>query len=69
MKLRNKRTGRIIECGRIVFTPCKAFSIGWSKYTPNVNSLTKLNEEWEDVTQKEPLIKDEKNQKSGASVG
>ena len=58
MKLRNKKTGKIIECKNIVFTHCNAFALDWEQYTPNVNSLTELNEEWEDYKPAEPLIRD-----------
>ena len=64
MKLRNKRTGKIVECENIVFAHCNAYGLDWEQYTPNVNSLTELNEEWEDYKPKEPLIKDEKVRKA-----
>lgn len=64
MKLRNKKTGKIVECKDIVFARCKAFASDWETYTPNVNSLAELNEEWEDYKPTEPLIKDEKIRKA-----
>ena len=64
MKLRNKKTGKIVECKNIVFARCKVFALDWETYTPNVNSLAELNEEWEDYKPTEPLIKDEKIRKA-----
>ena len=64
MKLRKKKTGAIVECENIVFTHCNALALNWEQYTPNVNSLAELNEEWEDVEPVEPLIKDEKIRKA-----
>ena len=64
MKLRNKKTGKIVECKNIVFARCKVFALDWETYTPNVNSLAELNEEWEDCKPTEPLIKDEKIRKA-----
>ena len=64
MKLRNKKTGRIVECKNIVFAHCNAFALDFEQYSPNVNSLAELNEEWEDYEPKEPLIKDEKIRKA-----
>ena len=43
-----------------MFTHCNAFALDWEQYTPNVNSITELNAEWEDYKPAEPLIKDEK---------
>lgn len=62
MKLRNKKTGVIVECESIVFAHCNAFALDWERYTPNVKTIAQLNEEWEDY--KEPLIKDEKIRKA-----
>lgn len=64
MKLRKKKTGAIVECEGIVFTHCNAFALDWEQYSPNVNSLAELNEEWEDYKPAEPLIKDEKIRKA-----
>ena len=64
MKLRKKKTGAIVECENIVFTHCNALALNWEQYTPNVNSLAELNEEWEDYKPTEPLIKDEKTRKA-----
>ena len=65
MKLRNKKTGEIVD------TLCpdditKGLAFGIDKHDGNptmayYNSLTKLNEDWEDY---EPLIKDEKIRKA-----
>lgn len=56
MKLRNKKTGGLVNCETItVFT-----DDGWHDY----DTLTELNAEWEDHTPLEPLIKDEKIRKA-----
>ena len=60
MKLRNKKTGEIINAGD-EFNLCNFAENHMSiieeyKY----NSLSELNEDWEDYAPKEPLIKDEK---------
>lgn len=53
MKLRNKKTGEIVSLqGELAYDDKVRFL---SYY----NSLTELNEEWEDYAPKEPLIKDE----------
>lgn len=64
MKLRNKKNGKVLECKNIEFTQCKALGTECSSYVPCVNSLAELNEDWEDYTPKEPLIKDEKIRKA-----
>ena len=64
MKLRKKKTGMIVECENIVFAHCNALALDWEQYSPNVNSLAELNEEWEDYKPAEPLIKDEKIRKA-----
>ena len=61
MKLRNKKTGEIVQN----FDGFTTFTTDWSsaknlQYT----SLTKLNEEWEDYKPADPLIKDEKIRKA-----
>lgn len=53
MKLRKKKTGAIVECEGIVFTHCNALALNWEQYSPNVNSLAELNEEWEDAPDEE----------------
>lgn len=53
MKLRNKKTGEIVEGGFIM-----AHYDGISGNPQK--SLAELNEEWEDYKPSEPLIKDEK---------
>ena len=60
MKLRNKKSGGIIEC------PMIRMSIGVCDLMRYEfpNSLAELNEEWEDFKPKEPLIKDEKIRKA-----
>ena len=59
MKLRNKKTGEIIY-GKIEIPFYDEYV--WRQY--NFNSLAELNEEWEDYTPQEPLIKDEKIRKA-----
>ena len=67
MKLRNKKTG---EIGDLMGTErsCPYITIGVDFHDGNprafdYKSLAELNEEWEDVKVKEPLIKDEKIRK------
>ena len=67
MRLRNKKTGEIVE-------PLSSGPIDLyfylNKYEENevdrktYQSLSDLNDEWEDYTPKEPLIKDEKIRKA-----
>ena len=59
MKLRNKRTGKIVELEKILFKNTQTEDLlKWKTYEPNVNSLAELNEEWEDYKPTEPLIDD-----------
>ena len=61
MKLRNKKTGKIVNVNKIglAYNQVNApFDLGV------YNSLAELNEEWEDYTPQEPLIKDEKLRKA-----
>ena len=62
MKLRNKKTGEImdLECITIFDRPDK-YNTGDA--IDEFYALAELNEEWEDYTPKEPLIKDEKIRK------
>lgn len=68
MKLRNKKTGEIVEAescnstsGMIgIYYEEKDGSIGTKDC---FETLAELNEEWEDYAPKEPLIKDEKIRK------
>lgn len=60
MKLRNKKTGEIIDCKEILILREDSDGI-WQ--AGQGNSLAELNEEWEDYKPKEPLIKDEKIRK------
>ena len=60
MKLRNKKTGKIVNVNKIglAYNQVNApFDLGV------YNSLAELNADWEDYTPKEPLIKDEKIRK------
>lgn len=61
MKLRNKKTGEVIEVnalGLVFNRHNQPFDLG--KYA----SIKELTEEWEDYTTPEPLIKDEKIRKA-----
>ena len=65
MKLRNKKTGRILEAEKILFGNGRiGDALEWNTYQPAVSSLAELNEEWEDYKPAEPLIKDEKIRKA-----
>ena len=55
MKLRNKRTGRVVNFRHIAFDEPKDDR---EKYS--YASLAEFNEEWEDYDPKEPLIKEDK---------
>lgn len=60
MKLRNKKTGEIID-----FQSFQFYQRDNCKYPSDVfESLSALNEEWEDYKPTEPLIKDEKIRKA-----
>lgn len=61
MKLRNKNTGEIIDGGDYlnVYDDLDHQGKSW-----HYNSLAELNEDWEDYTPKDPLIKDEKIRKA-----
>ena len=57
MKLRNKKTGAIYSIEDIdLGNNADGIWLGMTKY----NSLAELNEDWEDYTPAEPLIKDDK---------
>ena len=65
MKLRNKKTGRILEAEKILFGNGRIGDVlEWNTYQPAVSSLAELNKEWEDYKPAEPLIKDEKIRKA-----
>ena len=64
MKLRNKKTGKIIEINTIDLVVTGNLC---DKIEDRQPSLTKLNEEWEDYTPKEPLIRD-KNERKAVKV-
>lgn len=59
MKLRNKKTGRVVNFRHIVFDEPKD-----DRENYRYSSLAEFNEEWEDYEPKEPLIKDEKIRKA-----
>lgn len=76
MKLRNKKTGEVFDAlirekGGLGLYKHMVFDIKAYKHDGCIkagalgefNSLAELNEEWEDYTLKEPLIKDEKIRK------
>lgn len=68
MKLRNKKTGEIVEGYHD--EPIELFIyLGTDEEGDKLNhktyhSITELNEDWEDYQPKEPLIKDEKIRKA-----
>lgn len=59
MKLRNKKTGRVVNFRHIAFDEPKD-----DRENYRYSSLAEFNEEWEDYKPKEPLIKDEKRRKA-----
>lgn len=69
MKLRNKKTGEIVEAKSwtsatdmfVIFYESKDGQLGSKE---SFESLAELNEEWEDYEPAEPLIKDEKVRKA-----
>ena len=66
MKLRNKKTGDVIECEEVIITKRveDAFTNPYPKAYRVFYSIAKLNEKWEDYKPTEPLIKDEKIRKA-----
>lgn len=68
MKLRNKKTGEVIEAierGMIdLYFYSNEHEAGYDFDRKTYNSLSELNSEWEDYEPKEPLIKDEKVRKA-----
>ena len=63
MKLRNKKTGEIIDLGSITIFECSSKTLGISESIDDFHTIAELNEEWEDYKPAEPLIKDEKIRK------
>lgn len=59
MKLRNKKTGRVVNFRCIMFDEPKD-----DRENYRYSSLAEFNDEWEDCAPKEPLIKDEKVRKA-----
>ena len=59
MKLRNKKTGRVVNFRHIAFDEPKD-----DRENYRYSSLAQFNEEWEDYKPAEPLIKDEKIRKA-----
>lgn len=62
MKLRNKKTGEILGGETQILSPILLRNDACVIY--EYDSITELNEEWEDYEPKEPLIKDEKVRKA-----
>lgn len=62
MKLRNKKTGEIIDGGDYLNVYDDLDNHQGKSW--HYNSLAELNEEWEDYEPVEPLIKDEKTRKA-----
>lgn len=63
MKLRNKKTGEIIDAGDIFYLSSYGENRMSIREIYRYKSLSKLCEDWEDYTPAEPLIKDEKIRK------
>lgn len=59
MKLRNKKTGRVVNFRHIAFDEPKD-----DRENYRYSSLAQFNEEWEDYKSAEPLIEDEKIRKA-----
>lgn len=68
MKLRNKKTGEVVEAierGMIdIYFYSNEHEVGYDFDRKTYNSLAELNADWEDYAPKEPLIKDEKIRKA-----
>ena len=64
MKLRNKKTGKIVELDHFSMHYNRPEEWGYQPCSTWNHSLAELNEEWEDYKPKEPLIKDEKIRKA-----
>lgn len=68
MKLRNKKTGEVVEAierGMIdIYFYSNEHEVGYDFDRKTYNSLAELNADWEDYKPKEPLIKDEKVRKA-----
>lgn len=66
MKLRNKKTGVIIEPDRIavIKNTKETDTASFNRIAANYYSLAELNDEWEDYKPAKPLIKDEKIRKA-----
>lgn len=64
MKLRNKKTGKIVELDHFSVHYNRPEEWGQQPCSTWNHSLAELNEEWEDYAPKEPLIKDEKIRKA-----
>ena len=64
MKLRNKKTGEIVELDHFSMHYNRPEEWGQQPCSTWNRSLAELNEEWEDYKPTEPLIKDEKIRKA-----
>ena len=69
MKLRNKKTGEIVDFITLILVDDNEIEFTYVKVNGHENTLSyrtleKFKEEWEDYTPKEPLIKNEKIRKA-----
>ena len=64
MRLRNKKTGKIVELDHFSMHYNRPEEWGQQPCSTWNHSLAELNEEWEDYKPAEPLIKDEKVRKA-----
>ena len=65
MKLRNKKTGEIMDDAQYRnYSVSDGFGFRMNGKEWEYHSLAEFNEEWEDYAPKEPLIKDEKIRKA-----
>lgn len=61
MKLKNKQSGKIYDSDQITFV---IYGGEYGEVEETYLSLDELNQDWEEVKPKEPLIKDEKIRKA-----
>ena len=59
MKLRNKKTGEIVEFDKFCFRKDK--SSGWEDFVPYVSSLEELYDKWEDYEEPSENYMEEKS--------
>ena len=65
MKIRNKKTGEIVDFG----SPAFIIDNTKNSVSMRIKNLAELNEEWKDYAPKEPLIKGKKAKKAEREVG